>query len=810
MDRLIQDLRYALRQFGHSPGFALTAVLSLTLGIGATTAIFSVVYGVLLDPYPYKDADRMVHVQLRDKSSPDANNLLFVNGSEYEELRKLPVIDDIFLQNQDSEILGGDQLPVSVNVGRYSPNLFQYMGVPLLVGRPFSAADAPNGKPAQVAVLSYLFWKRQFGGDAKILNHTVELNHKLYTVIGVAPPRFTWGDCDVYLPGLPSGDAHDYWMSFIKLKPGASRSVAQAQLQSFVDAVSKADPHDFRRDKRVAVVSLNEEVLGKFAGTLVLLFVAVLALLLIGCANISILLLARGTGRQHELAVRASVGASRGRLVRQLLTEAVLLSLAGAALGTAAAYFGVRAIAALLPFHSFPHEAAIHVSAPVLAFSAAVAVLTGIVFGISPAWQFSRPELGQLIQASSAKHSGGARGRRTHQLLIGGQVALTLLILAGAGGAMKAFEKLVKTPLGFAPEHVFTFNVGFPRNAKTTWEARLNANEAVRQAVAQTPGISSAAVSTTWLPPFGGFYASIEIQGKPSLGDAKAVLGLVSPQIFSTLHVSLLGGRMFDDAELMRGGHVALVNQAFVKQFFDGRDPIGSSVRSPMLKVGQPDLLETQNPDQWLQVIGVVSDARNDGLERPTRPAIFLPYSFVLPPDEFIIARASGDPDMALLAVKQKLRAVNPELVVSNDHSLEWWLTTQGWGRERFIAILFSLFAALALVLAGTGLYSVVSYAVTQRTQEVGIRMALGSPRSRIVSLVLGSTAATLGIGVGLGLGLSVAVGRIVNSWSGANPRDPITLALAALVLAMVAASACVIPAWRAATIDPMKALRAE
>lgn len=808
MDRFVQDLLYSLRQFRHSPGFAITAILSLTLGIGATTAIFSVVYGVLLDPYPYKDAQRMVHVELRDKTNR-GGNLLFVNGNEYPELHKLPAIEDVFLMNQESDILGGGQFPVSVDVGRYSPNLFEYMGVPVLLGRGFSETDATDGKVSPVAVLSYVFWKRQYGGDQNVLGRSIDLNHKLYTVIGVTPPRFTWGDSDVYVPGLPSGDPHEYWMSFIKLKPGANHKVAEAQLQSFVDAVAKPDPKDFRRDRRVVIASLNEEVMGKFEGTLVLLFAAVIALLLIGCGNISILLLARGSGRQHELTVRASVGASRKRLVQQLLTEAVLLALAGAALGVAAAYFGVRAIASLLPFYSFPHEAAIHVSVPVLAFSAGVAVLTGILFGISPAWQFSRPELAELMQASSARHSGGGRVPRTHRLLIAAQVALTLLIMAGAGAAMKSFQKLLATPLGFDPTHGFSFRVEFPKGAQTTWEARLNANEAVRQAVAQAPGVS-AAVSTSWFPPFGGFNAPIEIHGKPELGNATALLALVSPQVFSTLHVPVLSGRVFDDAEVLRAAHVALVNEAFAKQFFGGGNPIGASVRSPLLKVEQADLLSAQDPDQWLQVIGVVGNARNDGLDRPTQPAVFLPYSFVLPPDEAVLARGSGDPDGAITIVKQRLRELNPELVVSNYHPLEWWLMTRGWGRERFIAILFSLFAGLALVLAATGLYSVVSYAVTQRTREVGIRMMLGSPRASIIRLVLGSTALTFGVGVAAGVALSLGFSRVVNAWSGANPRDPVTLALAALLLAIVAATACVAPAWRAATVDPMKALRME
>ncbi|MGC1484412.1 MAG: ABC transporter permease [Candidatus Acidiferrum sp.] len=808
MRTLLQDLRYALRQFLKSPGFAISAVLSLMLGIGATTAIFSVVYGVLLDPYPYKDAHRMVHVELRDKN--DRGPLLIVNGTQSQELRNASSIDDVFLQDEKRENLTGEKFPVSVNVGLYSPNMFDYMGVPPLLGREFAPADAPGGNPAPVAVLSYLFWQRQFGASRDVLGKSIELDHTPYTVIGVVPPRFTWGDSDVYLPALPTADPHYYWLAFIKLKPGTKYPAAQAEMQVLVDRFAKEDPKNYPQNMRARIVTLNEEVLGRFAGTIVFLFGAVVVLLMIGCANVSILLLARGAARQHEFAVRTSVGAGRGRLIRQLLTESLLLSMTGATLGILAAYWGVKALSNMLPYYSFPHEAAIHVNGVVLIFSAGIALLTGILFGISPAYQLSRPELGALIQASSAKLTGSTRSRNTHRLLIAGQVALTLLLLAGAGGAVKAFLAKVHTPLGFDPDHVFAMNVAMPKGSASTWQERINQNELVRQAVAQAPGVAEAGVSTTWFPGFGGFNAKIELQSKPTLTDSQAVLSLISPQLLSTLRIPLLKGRIFDDAESRRAAHLALVNQAFVKQFLGDLDPIGQSVRSPQLKIDQANLLSAQSPDDWFEIIGVVGDAKNGGLDHPVKPAIFLPYSFVLLPDEALIVRASGDPQTAIRSVKERLREINPELVVERDHTLAWWLDTDGWGRERFIATLFGLFAALALVLAATGLYSVVSFAVTQRTQELGIRMALGARRGTVVQLVLGSTAAMLGAGVAVGLLLSVILNHVVSSWAGGSSRDPLTLAAVASILVFVAAIACVLPAWRAASIDPMRALRVE
>ena len=804
---LLQDLRFALRQFRKSPGFVITAILSLMLGIGATTAMFSVVYGILLDPYPYKDNNRMVHVQLNDKN--DRGPLLLVNGSGYKDLRNIPSLDDVFLQRENQENLTGDQIPVSVNVGLYSPNLFEYMGVPPVLGREFTPADAPGGNAPPLAVLSYIFWQRQFGGSRDVLGKNIELDHKLYTIIGVVPPRFTWGDSDVYTPAFPTADPNELWLAFVKLKPGAKFPVAQAQFQALVNQYAKQSKN-YPQDRKVKIVTLNEQVLGQFAGTLTLLFGAVLALLLIGCANVSILQLARGTARQHEFAVRVSVGAGRSRLIRQLLTESVILSVTGAVVGVLAAYKGVAALSAFLPYYSFPHEAAIHVNGMVLAFTAAVAVLTGILFGVSPAWQLSRPQLGSLIQASSAKHTGSAHNRNTHRLLIAGQVALTLLLMAAAGAAMKAFVARIHTPLGFDPDHVIAINVGFPKGSNPTWLARLNANELVRKTITEVPGVDTASVSTTWFPGFGGFNTKIELQGKPSLTDAQAVACLVSAHEFLTLRIPLLAGRVYDEAENMRAAQVAVVNQTFVKQFLGDGNPIGQRVRSPMLKVEQPSLLIAQAPDDWLEIVGVVGDAKNDGVDHPIKPAVFLPYSFVLPTDESLLVRVTGDPDVVLRSIKQRLGQLNREMVVGNAHTLLWWLETRGWGQERFIATLFSLFAVLALGLAATGLYSVVSFAVTQRTQEVGIRMALGAPRTSIIRLVLASTGTMLGFGLALGLALSVALNKVVVSWANGSPRDPLTLLASATLLLLVAVAACVVPAWRAATIDPMRALRTE
>lgn len=805
---LWQDTIFALRQFRKSPGFALTAIVSLALGIGATTAMFSVIQGLLFAPYPYRDAARMVNVDLQDKTGGGPS--LYVSGPQYPEVRALSAVDDAILQHLRSQTLTGGRIPVAVSVGIYSPNFFDYMGVPMLLGRGFGPHDAIGSGNAPVAVLSYLFWQRQFGPGHDVIGKTIELNHALYTVIGVAPRRFAWSDCDVYLAANPPADPHDFWLCFLKLKPGASRDVAAQQIQALVDRFKAADPSNYPSDARIVVTALAENSLGNFRGTIFLLFAAVILLLAIGCANVSILLLARGSARQQELAVRVSMGARPARLMRQLLTESLLLAISGAALGVLVAYEGIRFFIAALPYYSFPHEATIALSLPVLAFCIATAILTGILSGISPAMTFSRPEIAGALQTASTRLTSAA-SRKTHSSLIAAQVALTLLLLAGAAAAIREFSRLIHKPLGFDPTNVLTLEITFPKPEPGSWQTRLNLEEGLRAFLATVPGVETAAFSTTYFPPFQGFRGKLEIQGKPSLGNPDAELALVDPQVFAALHIPLLSGRTFDDSEIARAAHVALVNQTFATQLFPDGDPVGRSVRSPTLHLDQPDLLQPPRPDDWLQIIGLVGDTPDDGTHRPTIPAIFVPHSFLLFQNNNVFVRTSGSPEAVLRSISEGLADAYPSVVLGgHTHTYNWWLETVSWGQERFIASLFSIFAILALALAATGLYSVVSFAVTQRKQEMGVRLAIGAPRSKIIGLVLRSTAATLAVGIFVGIALSLALGKIIQSWTGGSSREPLTLLACAIILIAVAALASILPAWRAATTDPVSCLRSE
>jgi predicted permease len=465
MKTLFQDARYGLRQLVKMPGFTLTAILSLALGIGATTAVFSVVYSILMDPYPYAAPDRMIHMRFL---SPKGDLQGFgLTMSQWQIIRKSPVVEDAFLEDQWNLTVTGSDLPEDVQAEYLTSNAFNFFGVPVFLGRGLVPSDAIDGQdPQPVVVLGYKFWQRHYNSDRGVLGKTIQMVNKNYTVVGVASPRFAWGDGDVYLPKKINGDQTLGYYVGIRLKPGVSHEQANAALQPILLQFRTETPKHFPSgDLRLHVVGLNEDFIKQLGGTLYLLFGAVALLLAIGCGNVSILQLARATARTHEFAIRAAIGANRTRIIRQLLTESLLLSLTGAALGLALAYKLVAVIVDNLPQFSFPHEAAIHINVPVLIFCIVVAVGTGILFGLWPAMQLSRPEVSQVMQSNTRKTTKGVSGSRIHSGLIAGQIALTLLMLAGAGAAIEGFVRLMHTPLGYDPHNVMS--VGIPMHDGT-------------------------------------------------------------------------------------------------------------------------------------------------------------------------------------------------------------------------------------------------------------------------------------------------------------------------------------------------------
>src|ERR1700759_312484 len=434
MHTLLQDLRYSLRQLIHSPGFALAAIVSIALGISATVAVFSVVWAVLMNPYPYAAPDRMVHMKLRDKGGQE--RYFGLTGQQWQVIRQSPVVEDAFMTDGWNLTVTGHDLPEDVQGVYATSNTFQFLGVPPLLGRGLLPSDAIDGHdPQPVAVLSYKFWQRHFNGNSDVVGKNIQLVHKNYTIVGVAPPRFTWNDAEVYLPLKVTQDPVPSYLTELRLKPGVSHAAAIAALTPLIHEFAKQTPKHFPQDTYTfSVAGLNDDFIKQLGGTLALLFSAVALLLAIGCGNVSILLLARGSVREHELALRSAIGASPKRIVRQLLTEALLLSFTGAGLGVLLAYKTITVIVALLPNSSFPHEAAIQVNLPVLVFSVGVALFTGVLFGLWPALRLSRPDVGQVMQAGSRRVAGRIGGRANQKKLVSGPIGATLPLL-GRGGA---------------------------------------------------------------------------------------------------------------------------------------------------------------------------------------------------------------------------------------------------------------------------------------------------------------------------------------------------------------------------------------
>jgi predicted permease len=810
MQTLIQDLRYSLRQLIGSPGFALTAVISLALGIGATTAVFSVIYAALMNPYPYPDADRIVRMSVQPRTGQ--LQTVNLNGPQIRQLMQLPAIQSMLAMDYHAMTMTGRDYPENVNTIGLLANAFNDLGVPPVLGRGIGRADAIDGQdPQPVALLSYKFWQSRFFSDPNVVGKTLQLDRQTYTIIGVAAPRFTWYNADVYLPLVLTQDPDKRCIVDFRLKPGVTHQAIDAALQPLLDQFVKDMPKRFPEHFKVHVEGLNDWVVRGMSDTLYLLFGAVALLLAIGCGNVSILLLARGTARQREFAVRAAVGAQRSRIVRQLLTESLLLAAAGVALGVLASYGILAGIRIVLPRFAFAPEVVIRINLPVLLFSAVVALLTAILFGLWPALQLSRAQPGQIMASGARRVAGSVRGRRAHNALIAAQIALTLVLLAAAGSAMQGFLRLIHTPLGYDPHHVISVGIPLQENTYTAWAARAAYFEQLRARLAETPGVTLAAISSNATPPRNGWNSRFEILGKPGAEQQMASINMVSPGYFAALRIPLLDGRLWNETENHTGAHVALVNRTLAQRYFPNGDAIGHSVKLPTLDHRPPSILSA--PDiagSWLPVVGIVGDARNDGLTNPIAPAVYVPFTLNMTMGTQILVRSEVPPLTLLRGLRANLAAVNPnQQIYGNVADLDQWISDgQEWQQQRLAAWIFGAFGGLALALAAIGLYSVVSYTVAQRTNEFGIRMALGAPRAHVLQIVFAATLMSVATGIAVGLGLTLAVSTLLEKLASGNSRDPFVLLFGALLLTVVSGVASAIPAWRAAKVDPMTALR--
>src|SRR5258705_4549899 len=577
-------------------------------------------------------------------------------------------------------------------------------------------------------------------GDPNVIGRTIQLVHKPYQIVGVMPPRFKWGDPDMYVPLKLRQDPNIHYPASSKIRPGVNLERAGAELQPLIEEFAKQAPTQYPDKFKVKLRSIVEVYARPLGPTLYLLLGAVASLLLIGCANVSILLLARGTERQHELAVRASSGAERWRMIRQLPRDSAGSGTAGAVLGILRAGRGLSFLAAGLPENSFPAESVIKMNIPVLLFSVGLAFVTAIVFGLWPALQLSRPEIARLMQTSSRRVAGSVGARRSHGAMVAAQVALTLLMLTAAGAAGKGFLRLVHADLGYDPHNAMSVPIPIHQNTHVAWKDRAEYFEQIRAKLAAMPQVVVAGISTNATPPSSGWRQNIEIMGSTASEKPEVRVNFVSPEYFPLLRIPLAQGRLWDHAENMRGASLAVINQTMARQFWPNGDAIGHQVRIPSLKDQPPYQRAVPGSHGWLQIVGIVADARDDGLRNPIKPGVYVPFTTQMWMFTQILVRTRVPPLSLLHDIRAQIVQIDPEQQTMRVRELDQPITTQQeYAQQRLVATLFGIFSILPLMLAAVGTCSVVSYGVATRTNEFGIRMALGARAADVFRIVLSS-----------------------------------------------------------------------
>ncbi|HXC86503.1 MAG TPA: ABC transporter permease [Candidatus Cybelea sp.] len=807
-----QDIHYAGRNLRKSPGFAVVAMVTLALGIGASTAIFSVIENVLMEPFPYPDAQHFVSVQIHDTEQNRPGGRGGYSGPEYLDFVGQNHVFDRVIANAGEDVLytygqGTDRF----SGGDVTPGTFEFLGMPALVGRVMEPADYEPGAPP-VFVLRYKTWVNRFNADSAILNQTFVLNGTARTLIGVMPPRFAWGDADLWIPEKPSrADTtpqlgfNRYWFMLGHLKPGVSEREAQADFSVIAQHLSTVYPKDYPKHFTVEIHSLTDLVVGRFRTTLFIVLAAVGLLLLIGCGNVANLLLARATTREKEFAIRAALGAGRWRLVRQLLVESLILATGGAGLGALLAWGGLKSLVALIPQEIIPAEAAIRLNVPVLLFTLGVSVATALVFGLVPAFETARRDLNDPLRDSGKGVSGGFRHSRLRDAVVVLEVALSLTLLVGAGLLMRSFVALREVHLGLQPDHILVARLPLPKDRYKTADQIAGFFRPLLLRLRAMPGVVEATETST-LPPYGGIGTDVEIPGKTHSEKWTALYQLCSEGYFPVLKLQFLTGRPFTEAEVNGAKKFAVVNQTFAHKYLGEENPIGQRVRLAHLETA-PDPVH----DPWFEIIGVVADAKNRGLQDPSEPEVWIPYTLTGSFSRGVLVRTAGEPLSMLNAVRQEIWATDRSVALTLTGTLEGYISQFSYAGPRFGFFLLGIFATIGLVLVTIGVYSVLAYTAARRTHEIGIRMALGAESGDVLKLVLSTGLRLVILGVAIGLAASLGVARVIATqlW-GVSPYDAATLTTVPLLLLVTGLVACWVPARRAARVDPLVALRYE
>src|SRR5262245_15368281 len=817
IEKLIQDLRYGARMLLRKPGFTLIAVITLTLGVGANTAIFSVAQAVLLRPLPYDQPERLVSLWETDMRRGGRISFSAANFIDWR------------AQNQVCSQMAAF-VPVSVNLtGRDEPerisglaasaNLFQLLGAQAELGRVFlTDEDEPGAAP--VVVLSYGLWRRRFGADPQIVGQTLTLDGVSRTVIGVMPPGFQFplpnmtrghgevtGGAEAWLPLVfnPAGlnrSNHNH-AGVARLKPGVTLQQAQAEMDAISRRLELQYP-DTNTNLGIRLVPLHEQVVGDMRSSLLVLFGAVGFVLLIACVNVANLLLARAAARRKEIAIRAALGAGRGRLIGQLLTESLMLAIGGGGLGFLLGLWGVDALIAVVPAGMYGVER-ISLNAWVLGFTFAVSILTGLLFGLAPALQASKPDLNVSLNEGSRSVADSLRRHRFRSLLVVSEVALALMLLVGAGLMIKSFLRLQRVDMGFRRENVMTANLALPAakyREQRQWAAFY---KQTLERAAALPGVQFAGIVSHL--PLSGVDArfSLAIEGRPQSPTEQAPAARIraaSPDYFRAMGISLLAGRQFTDGDTEDKPRALIINEEMARQYWPGEDPLGKRITF--------DEDKRAEDATWPQVAGVVKGVRHSDLQTGPGPQMYVPYQQLCTSFMSLVIRAEADPVALTAALRNVVREVDKDQPLYNVRTMEQ-LASDSVARPRFTTLALAIFAGVALLLAAVGIYGVMSYLVTQRTREIGVRVALGARGVDVLKLVVGQGMLLASIGVVIGLIGAFALTRLMSGLLfGVSPTDPATFAFIALLLAGVALLACYLPVRRAMKVDPMIALRVE
>lgn len=794
---MLSDFRYSFRRLKQDRVFTLLAIAALALGIGGATAVYSLIHGVLLNPFPYAHADRLMAVAAMDPSGQGGRN-----GYTHAELLDIQesnkVFEDIVGTIQQDIVLTGVNQPARLLGAAVTANTFPFFGMAPLMGRGIDQRDAQPDAP-KVTVLNHKAWTRYFGSDPNVVGKNVRLNEELYEIVGVMPPRFGWQGADVWTPLRLNRAQSPNDLVFVlgRLKPEFNEKSAAEALKPLFSELSTRYPKQYARpNPNVVVTSLRDLVVQGLKQVLVLLLCAVGFLLLIACGNVGNLSLARATAREKEIAVRLSMGATRGRIVRQLMAESLLLAAAGAVAGTILAQLSVDWLLTLVPPQSIPAEAVVSVNMPVLLFGIGISAVTAILFGLAPALQASRKDVQTGLRDAGKGTDGGFRHGKLRAALVVVQVAMSFVLLTGSATLMRSLLALRDVKLGFSPDNLVGLRVPFNNKRYDTKEKIAAYMQQIADKVAATPGVRSVSIHTG-LPPYSGGGAPLEIVGKPG-PEIPAVLELSDHNTLAVLGLTMRQGRPIEEQDVRGARPVGMVNQTFATRFFPGQSPLGHRVKIKPL----PDF-------PTIEIIGVYADVKNSGLEGTTAPEMYMPHTITEIGGRSLLVRTGANPDAMLDPIRRAVSEVNPDQPLGDLRTLRQSMREFSYALPEFGAILVAVFASIGLALMVIGVYSVLAYAVTRSTHEIGIRMALGAEASHILRRTLDSGLRLVAIGVALGLALAFASTLLLRSLVfQVSPADPWTLALVCGLTGIAGIAACLAPAKKATKVDPLVALR--